>query len=124
MAEPIAIKITNLPQIKRAFNKAPNLMRRELNIAIKKSVFTIQAGSMRNTPVLTGRLRASHQSRFGDLKGEVGTHTTYDKFVHWGTRYMKARPYLYDSVQSSQDQVNRYFVQAVDKVLHQIGEST
>lgn len=124
MAEAIGIRITNLAQIKRAFNKAPNLMRRELNIAIKKSVFTIQAGSMRNTPVLTGRLRASHRSQFADLRGEVGTHTNYDIFVHEGTRYMRGRPFLREAVESSEQPVQRFFKQAVDKVLNEIGRST
>jgi HK97 gp10 family phage protein len=123
MANEVAIKITNLPQIKAAFNKAPASMTRELNTAIKKSVLSIQAKSMINTPVLTGRLRASHRSLFSNLKGEVGTHTNYDVFVHEGTRYMKARPYLREAVESSTPEVDRFFKDAVDSVLSEIGRS-
>lgn len=124
MANPsVNITIKNLPQIKSAFNKAPGLMTRELNTAIKKSVFFVQGKSMINTPVLTGRLRASHRSLFSNLKGEVGTNTNYDVFVHWGTRYMKARPYLLEAVKDSDAEVNRFFTQAVDKVLSDIGKS-
>lgn len=124
MANPaINITIKNLPQIKSAFNKAPGLMTRELNTAIKKSVFYIQGKSMINTPVLTGRLRASHRSLFTNLRGEIGTNTNYDIFVHWGTRYMKARPFLFEAVQDSNTEVNRFFTQAVDSVLNDIGKS-
>ncbi len=119
----IAIKITNLPQIRRAFSIAPNLMRKNLNEAIKKSIYTIQGQSMRNTPVLTGRLRASTRSRFADLRGEVGTNTNYDIFVHEGTRYMKGRPYLRDAVQSSDYLVQKFFFEAVDKTLGAIGKA-
>lgn len=119
----IDIKITNLPQIKAAFNKAPAVMRVNLNKAIKKSIFTIQRQSMINTPVLTGRLRASTASAFSDLRGEVGTHTNYDLYVHEGTRYMKARPYLREAVEAENGAVNKYFQEAVQDTLDVIGRT-
>lgn len=124
MANAIEIRITNLPQIRSAFAKAPQLMTNELNTAIRKSIFLIHGKSMTNTPVLTGRLRASTATRFAQLKGEVGTHTNYDMYVHNGTRYMKARPYLLQAVESSNVQVNDFFTKAVDRVLNVVGRST
>jgi hypothetical protein len=124
MAEPIKITITNLPQIKRAFNKAPKLMTKELNTAIAKSVLLIKRDSMKNTPVLTGLLRASHETTFENLKGSVFTTRNYDIFVHEGTRYMKARPYMRDAVEGDALAIDGFFTQAVDKVLHQIGAET
>jgi HK97 gp10 family phage protein len=124
MADAIKITIKNLPQIKAAFSKAPGLMSKELNMAIKKSVFHIQAKSMINTPVLTSRLRSSHRSKFENLKGEVSTNTIYDIFVHNGTRFMKARPFMLQAVESSDAEVNRFFTQAVDSVLNDIGKAT
>lgn len=124
MAEAIKITITNLPQIKAAFNKAPTLMAKNLNIAIQKSIFLIKGKSQQNTPVLTGRLRASTYTMFGNLKGEVGTNTNYDIFVHEGTRFMQARPYLRTAVESSNSDVDRYFTEAVDKTLNEIGKMT
>lgn len=120
----ISIKITNMRQIKSAFDKSPRLMTRELNIAIKKSIITIQGDSMRNTPVLTGRLRASTRSLFGNLKGEVGTHTNYDIFVHEGTRYMRPRPYMRQAVETNAGRVQEFFTKAVDTVLSEIARST
>jgi HK97 gp10 family phage protein len=124
MAEAINITITNLPQIRAAFGQAPGLMVRSLNIAIKKSLFTIESISKSNTPVDTGRLRSSTISKFSNLSGEVGTHTNYDLFVHNGTRFMKARPYLYDAVKSSDDKIQNFFTEAVDSVLSDIGSKT
>lgn len=124
MAEPIQIKITNLPQIKAAFNRAPGLMTDELNKAIKKSIFTVQADSMRNTPVLTGRLRASHTSMFANLKGSVYTNVNYDHWVHDGTKYMEARPFMQQAVDSDNRQVQSFMTKAVDNVLAKIGKAT
>lgn len=120
----IAIKITNLPQIRAAFAKAPSLMARNLNLAIRKTVIAIEGDSRRNTPVLTGRLRASTYTQYGNLRGEVGTRTVYDIFVHEGTRYMRARPYLRMAVQANSGRVDGFFTEAVDKTLHEIGRQT
>lgn len=120
MANNISIKITNLDRIKYAFGVAPHEMTKQLNMAIKKSILTIQADSMRNTPVATGRLRASTRSLFGDLKGEVGTNTNYDVFVHNGTRFMPARPYLKDAVEDNNFLVNQFMTGAVQNTLDKI----
>lgn len=119
----IKIEITNIRQIKDAFGKAPSLMTKELNKAIKKSIFTVQGRSMINTPVKTGRLRSSTRSMFENLKGTVGTNTTYDIFIHDGTRFIKARPYLADAVDESDNDIQGFFTDAVDDVLSAIGRS-
>lgn len=120
----ISIKITNLSQIKSAFDSAPRLMSQELNIAIRKIVLSIGRQSRINSPVKTGRLRASHYERFGNLRGELGTNVVYDKFVHDGTKFMKGRPYLADAVDQSSTQTDDFFTQAVENVLSKIGRAT
>lgn len=119
----VQIRITNLPQIRAAFARAPMLMARELEKAIQLTVLNIQRKSMINTPVLTGRLRASTASKFSYLRGEVGTHTNYDIFVHNGTRFMPARPYLRDAVEEANVETNKTFQTAVQNVLDTIGRS-
>lgn len=119
----VDIKITNLPQIRAAFSRAPLLMAQELDKAIQLTVLNIQRKSMINTPVLTGRLRASTSSKFSHLRGEVGTHTNYDIFVHEGTRFMPARPYLRDAVEEANIETNKMFQSAVQSVLDTIGRS-
>lgn len=118
----ISITIQNLPQIRAAFRKAPALMVRNLNVAIRKSIFVVQAQSMRNTPVKTGRLRASTSTAFSPLKGEVGTHVNYDVFIHFGTRFMKARPFLQQAVDSENAQVQTFFEEAVESTMGQISK--
>lgn len=120
----IDIRITNLPQIKAAFGKSPLLMMRELNAAIQRSVLTIGRDSRLLTPVRTGRLRASTYERFSNLRGEVGTNTEYDVFVHEGTRFMRGRPYLRRSVEMNDQSIQSYFTDAVQKVLNQTGSET
>lgn len=124
MGAPIAIKIENADQIKRAFIKAPALMTKYLSMAIKAAVFLIEGKSMQNTPVLTGRLRGSHYTNFKPMYGEVGTNTNYDKFVHEGTKFMPGRPYLRDAVDDSNVKINEMMLAATQKVLNDIGKAS
>lgn len=120
----IEVKIKNIAQIKRAFARAPFLMTRHLNIAIGFAVANIGRDSKRRTPVDTGRLYNSTYWFAHNLKGEVGTKTNYDIFVHEGTRFMRARPYLRKAVNAEDAATQRYFKDAVDRTLDQIGKAT
>lgn len=132
----IAIKITNLPQIRAAFSKAPNSMTEELNIAIKKTLLTIQAGESLEyrdlgIHVITGGLINSIRRGiyFGNLRGEVGPNVTgspgvdYAGYVHDGTSRMKKRPFLLNSVDKSKNNTETFFINAVQNVLNKIAGS-
>lgn len=136
MAE-INITIKNLPQIRAAFRKAPSLMTTELNKAIRKTVIEVQRKSFveyksLGIRVITRGLWRSMQSgtHFGNLRGEVGPNVTdspgvsYAGYVHSGTRYMRARPFLLNAVNRSDKDIDKYFTEAVDNVLNQIGRAT
>ena len=118
------VTIKNLPQIRRAFELAPKLMAVELDLAIKKSAISIQRDSMINAPVDTGRLRASHETTFMPLKATIEPTANYAVYVHEGTKFMPARPFLAEAVESNNEIVNDYFVKAVDNVFRVIGRMT
>lgn len=120
----ITIEIKNLEDIKSAFRKSPVLMAGNLNKAIRKSLFIIQGDSMKNSPVRTGRLRASHTTLFSSLKGSLTPNVNYAFWVHDGTKYMHARPFLENSVKSNQSSVDINFEKAVRDTLYQIARES
>lgn len=120
----VGITISNLPQIRRAFALAPHIIAPRLQKAITRSILIIGRESRMNTPVDTGRLRASHREIFKPLYGEVSTHVNYDIFVHEGTRFMKARPYLRDAVEAESDTVNNIFEDELQQALNHIARMT
>lgn len=124
MSVNVKVQIKNIDEIRAAFKLAPALMAKELDKAIAKSIFAIQGSSMVNTPVDTGRLRASHQTLFAPLRGILDVTAGYALFVHEGTRYMKSRPFLLDAVNTHEKDVDDNFAKAVDNVLKQLGDSS
>ncbi len=120
----VNVDIKNIGDIRRAFTKAPVLMARELNKAIATAVVMVERDSKINTPVDTGVLRASTYTTLKSLYGEIGTNTSYDIFVHEGTRHFKGRPYLRMAIRSNQVSIDRLFTTAVNNVLHEVGRET
>ncbi len=120
----IGIQIKNMPQIRAAFSKAPALTVRRVNEAIQKSAFLIERESKIRTPVDTGRLRASHETTYAPLKATIEPKATYAIYVHEGTRFMRGRQFLFNAVQSAEGQVQKFFTQAVQQVLDEIGKQT
>lgn len=131
----IKIQIKNLPQIQAAFRKAPYLMASGLRDTLTTIGKTILQRSLANVPVDTGRLSRSHymtQKTYSALNYylEVGTgapknkQAYYDIYVHEGTRYQKAQPYLKRAVDSEESNIDDAFERAVQRVLDRIGAAT
>lgn len=120
----LTLRIKNIDEIRRAFNKAPALMAKNLNTAIHKATLTVGRDSRILTPVDTGRLRASTREVFRPLEGEITTNVNYDIFVHEGTRYMKGRPFLRNALEKNESAIQRLFVNAVQDTLDTVARET
>jgi HK97 gp10 family phage protein len=65
-----------------------------LQVAIKTMAFLVEREAKQVTPVDTGRLRASIGVDLGNLQARIAPNTDYAGFVHEGTKFMHARPYM------------------------------
>lgn len=117
----VQIKIKNLAQIRAAFLLSPALMKKNLAKAIAVSTFKVGRNSRINTPVDTGRLRASTRERVTPFKGVVSTNVSYSTFVHEGTRYMRGRPFLRNALESNEPFIQEQFRKATQDTLNTIG---
>ena len=121
----VHIEIKNIAEIRRAFSQAPRLMSDAFKQALTKSALQVQRESMIRTPVLTGRLRASHEFNVsgGGLQMQATVQPTadYGVFVHEGTRFMKGRPFLKEGAEDSIQEIDDYFTKATQDVFDKIG---
>lgn len=121
----INIQIKNAAQIKSAFRRSPYIMTKNLSGAIKRVAYKVQGQSQRITPVKTGFLRRSHTTTFETgLRATIEPTASYAGFVHEGTRFMKARPFLADAVEITQGFTDTEFEKAVQDTLDTIGNAT
>lgn len=124
----VNIQIKNLPQLRAAFRAAPRIMGDNFRKALTKSAVLVKSQSMIRTPVLTGRLRASHEFKVTGLglrmEAEIGPTAFYGVFVHEGTRFMKGRPFLKQGAEASLQQIQDFFTDATQDGFNRIGRMT
>jgi HK97 gp10 family phage protein len=151
MAFDVKVKITGVDEIIKQFNKAPKVVAKHANDAIKKSVFTLLANARPNTPVDRGFLRgAAMVTTFEQLKGMLKNQAPYAVYVHEGTQphYVpikaiegwadrhgippwavqksimrkgtKAKPFFRDSVEASEEEIQKFFVQCNQNIINEI----
>lgn len=116
----VKIKIANLQKVRYAFAQSPSLMTKNMRIAMGKSVKKLESTSKSFSPVDTGYLRSSHYSNFTPTRGVVGAAANYAPYVHWGTRYQRAQPFLQRAANTDQDFISDEFLTAADNTLHEI----
>jgi HK97 gp10 family phage protein len=81
----------------------------------------VKAEAMRRAPVRTGYLRSSIYALVRDWVVNLGAEATYALFVELGTRYMRARPYLWPSIQMHLPQLEVIIKEAIDAAKAEAG---
>lgn len=70
---------------------------RVIALEVKRALVNIERGAKLAAPVKTGNLRKriAHELTPNKLGGRSGTNVHYAPHVHFGTRRMRGRPFLY-----------------------------
>jgi len=97
---PVVLKITGLDRLKAGLEAAPRQLRAVANCVVIQQMSMVTERAREIVPVRTGYLRSTiYRKKIGFLGWEVGASAFYAGFVEFGTRYMRARPYLRPAVE-------------------------
>jgi HK97 gp10 family phage protein len=87
---------------------------------LEKSIRPVERRAKQLVPVDTGRLRSSLASQIGPGQvpewAEAGTNVNYARFVEFGTKYMKAQPYLMPALEQSKPDIDLAIEEATKKI--------
>lgn len=117
------VKLTIDAEKYRKFLKdKPDDLTKALSRAIEQGALLVEreakkhvAGGYFKHP--TGRLMNSITSNIHPLKGEIGPTVNYAVFVHDGTRYIRARPFMKETADEMGDSIEKMLAQVVDGML-------
>lgn len=96
----------------------------ELYIAMQKAILMIEAEAKRliahgyyQPAINTGALRASVSGNITEFSAsrivaEIGAGVYYSTYVHQGTRHMKKRPFLTDSLKNKRNEIRQLIREA------------
>jgi HK97 gp10 family phage protein len=106
----IKLKIQGQKELAEIGRNAAKLdMKTPLSKAIGKASFLLERRSKKLTPVDTGFLRSSIrvETLQSGLTAKVGPNTDYAVYVHEGTRFMRARPFMRQAVMDSDNELQK-----------------
>lgn len=144
----VRVSVKNQNQLKKWQRLAPIAFRDGLRRAVNRTALAIgreaakQVTSGPNQALDTGRLRASiiggsykggsftraasgfQPAKPTNLTAEVGPNVDYAVYIHEGTRFMRARPFLVAAVEKEQPNVDEFFTAEIRSALLKVGKLT
>lgn len=106
MSSRITIQYNNLTKIAARLPEAASEI-------VRKAAFDVEANAKAVVPVDTGKLKNSITSEFpSPTKAIIAPHTEYAHFVEYGTRRMRAIPYM----RPAAEKVKAAFLEALRKL--------
>lgn len=87
--------------------RVPYKITEVLNAVLERTLQSVEMKAKQYAPVRTGHLRSMiYTVMYGDKVGAVVADTDYAGFVEYGTRFMRAQPYLRPAWFNSLPEVN------------------
>jgi HK97 gp10 family phage protein len=96
-------------------------MQREVHRFLASWIADVKAQAVKNAPMVTGYLRSTIYGKVKDWVVDVGADATYALFVELGTRYMRAKPYLYPAIQQYLPELEAVIVSAIKQAKAEAG---
>lgn len=114
----VTVKIPNLAAFEAKLKSSPAIFGKHLQTAITAATFlftrevkdNIRKGTdMWKPPIATGVMVNTIYPIVSTLRGEIIPQADYSVYVHEGTRFMRARPYLEITEKTAQQEINKIF---------------
>jgi HK97 gp10 family phage protein len=110
----VSIDIEGVEQFKGAMAKLDSGMQRHIHRQLARWAADVKASARRIVPVRTGYLRSTIYAKIKGWVAQIGAEATYAMFVEFGTRYMRARPYLYPAIQAHLPRLEAIISEAIE----------
>jgi len=121
MAIEITYDVTGVEEFKAAMEQFDSGMQRHVHERLASWAADVEALARQRVPVKTGHLQRSIYAKISEWVAEVGAEATYAMFVALGTRYMRARPFIYPAVQEYLPQLEAIIGEAIETAKREAG---
>lgn len=110
----VTLEVRGVKETLANINLANSRVRKAVQEQIGKSALNIQFGAKKRCPVRTGALRNSITVDFyGIMSAQIGPHMPYAPYVEYGTRKMRAQPYLFPAFEEERPKFEEGLARAV-----------
>ncbi len=125
MASNYQVEIKGLKELIFSFKNYPKIAEPIMQKAVDATAAIFGKNTLKDpVPWRTGNLLQSFRFQSGRLMARWFPTAYYAPFVHDGTRYIKANPFMLKILSKSEPEVGKIFKQAQDMINMQIAKST
>jgi HK97 gp10 family phage protein len=110
----ITYDVKGVEEFKAAMEQLDSGIQHNVHEQLANWATDVKAAARQRAPVKTGHLRDSIYSKISEWIAEVGAEATYAMFVELGTRYMRARPFIYPAVQEELPRLESIICEAIE----------
>lgn len=114
MGVEVNVAINGVEEFKAALERFHFDMQRHVHRQLVSWTEEVKAPAKQLAPVRTGLLRSSIYARVQEWVAVIGAEASYALFVEFGTRYMRASPYLFPAVQEHLPRLEQIICEAID----------
>ena len=114
MSVEISCDIDGIEEFKAAMERFDSGMQRHVHRQLASWAADVKALARQLVPVRTGHLRSTIYAKIREWVAEIGVEATYALFVELGTRYMRARPYLYPAIREHLPRLEQIICDALE----------
>lgn len=112
----VSIKV-DTSKLDKYMGALPPKLSSAVAVAIKKSAFLVEREAKLESPVDTGRLRASIYTDITPTQATISPYVNYAVFVHEGTRYIRSNPFLNRASKNAEPTIQDIFDQEISNAI-------
>lgn len=121
MSIEISCYVKGIEEFQRAMRNFDSAMQRQVHRQLLSWAADVKALARQLVPVRTGYLRSTIYAKISEWVAEIGAEATYGLFVEFGTRRMRAQPYLYPAIQQHLPRLEQIILDALDAAKAEAG---
>jgi len=121
MSIEVTCDVEGVREFQEAMRNFESAMQEHVHRQLASWAADVKALARQLVPVRTGHLRSTIYTKIRDWVAEIGAEAAYALFVELGTRYMRARPYLYPAIQQHLPRLETIILEAIDQAKAEAG---
>ncbi|XHH09863.1 MAG: HK97-gp10 family putative phage morphogenesis protein [Candidatus Bathyarchaeia archaeon] len=110
----VSLNVSGLEGVQEALSRFDAEMIAQVHAKLVEWCNTVKTLAQAAAPVRTSYLRDHIYAEVNDWVGSLGSEAAYSIFVEFGTRYMKARPFLFPALQAQLPQLETILIEAIN----------
>jgi HK97 gp10 family phage protein len=121
MAVEVTFDIQGVDEFVEAMRRLDKAMQEQVRNWLYDWAQRVASEAKRKVPVRTGYLQSTIYAMAKNWVVEVGAEAAYAYCVEFGTRYMRAQPYLYPAVQEFLPELETNIIGAIEQAKAEAG---